>query len=49
MTQKKEYVALEDTGGGEGGAILRAHQKKDFCTIPYFLVIADYEKAFQYG
>ena len=31
--------------GGEGGAILRAQQKKDFGVIPYFLVIADYEKA----
>jgi hypothetical protein len=27
--------------GGEGGAILRAHQKKYFGAIPYFLVIAD--------
>jgi hypothetical protein len=28
-------------GGGEGGAILRAHQKKYFGAIPYILVIAD--------
>jgi hypothetical protein len=31
-----------------GGAILRAHQKKGFGAIPYFLVIPDYEKAFLY-
>ncbi len=32
------------TGLGEKrGAILRAHQKKDFGAIPYFLVIANYE------
>ena len=35
-------------GGGKGGAILRAQQNKDFGAIPYFLVIADYEKAFLY-
>ena len=34
--------------GKKGGAILRAHQKKDFGAIPYFLVIADYEKAVLY-
>ena len=34
--------------GGEGVAILRAQQQKDFCVIPYFLLIADYEKAFLY-
>ena len=40
---------LEDTGlGKKGGGILRSHQKKFFGTIPYFLVIADYEKAFLY-
>jgi hypothetical protein len=33
-------------GGGEGGAILRAQQKKDFGAIPYFLVIADTRKLF---
>ena len=37
-----------DFFGGKGGAILRAHQKKDFGAIPYFLVIVDYEKAFLY-
>jgi hypothetical protein len=35
-------------GRGKGGAILRAQQNKDFGAIPYFLVIADYEKAFLY-
>jgi hypothetical protein len=35
-------------GGNKEGAILRAHQKTDFGAIPYFLVIADYEKAFLY-
>ena len=34
-------------GGGRGGN--RAHQKKDFGTIPYFLEIADYKKAFMYA
>ena len=43
------FPVLEDTGlGGGRGAILRAHQKKDFGAIPYFLVITNYEKAFLY-
>ena len=28
--------------------MLRAHKKKDFVAIQYFLVTADYEKAFLY-
>jgi hypothetical protein len=35
-------VEQEDTGlEKKGGATLRAHQKKDFGTIPYFLEITD--------
>jgi hypothetical protein len=34
---------LKKKGGNTDGA-----PKKDFGTIPYFLVIADYEKAFLY-
>jgi hypothetical protein len=34
---------LEKKGGNTDGA-----PKKDFGTIPYFLVIANYEKAFLY-
>ncbi len=41
-----KHCQLEDTGLGEkGGAILRC-TKKDFGAIPFFLVIADYKKAF---
>ena len=36
-----QSVSLEDTGWG--GGIPRAHQKKVFGAIPYFLVIADFE------
>ena len=32
--------------GEKGGAILRAHKKKDFGAIPFVLVIAVYKKAF---
>ena len=41
---------LEDPGlgGGKGGIIPRAQQKKDFGAIPYFLVIADYDKVILY-
>ena len=39
----------EDTGlGNKGGGNTEGAQKKDFGTIPYFLVIADCEKAFLY-
>jgi hypothetical protein len=36
------------SGGGERGGNTEGAPKKDFGTIPYFLVIADYKKAFQY-
>ncbi len=49
-TETSFFFDQEDTGlgGGKEGAILRAQQKKGFGVIPYFLVIADYEKAFLY-
>jgi len=33
--------AQEDTGLGKKGGNTRAHQKKDFGVIPYFLEIAN--------
>ena len=46
--RKDSHYNLEDTGlGGEGGAI-EGTTNKAFGAIPYFLVIADYEKAFLY-
>jgi hypothetical protein len=33
-------------GGGEGGAILRAHPKKDFGVISYFLEVANVGEAY---
>jgi hypothetical protein len=35
-------------GGEKGGGNTEGAPKKDFGAIPYFLVIADYEKAFLY-
>jgi hypothetical protein len=34
--------------GKKGGGDTEGTPKKDFVAIPYFLVIADYEKAFLY-
>jgi len=34
--------------GKKGWGNTEGAQKKDFCAIPCFLVIADYEKAFRY-
>ena len=40
---------LEDTWLKKKGGNTDGAPKKDFGTIPYFLVIADYEKAFLYA
>jgi hypothetical protein len=42
-------VLQEDTGDWKKrGGNIEGAPKKDFGAIPYFLVIADYEKAFLY-
>ena len=46
---QKTVLLLEDTElGKKRGGNIEGTPKKDFDTIPYFLEIADYEKAFLY-